>query len=72
MTLTHSSSGLKETAAPDWTLYVDQTAKLLELSIPESARESVVENFTQIAAIAQLVNEFPLPDSIEIAPRFQP
>ncbi len=33
---------------------------------------SVVENFERIQAIAQPVLDFPLPDTLEAAPRFEP
>ena len=56
----------------DWGDYVDQTEKLLDLSIPEALRPGVVENFERIVAIAQPVLDFPLADTDEPAPVFQP
>ncbi|PMB18562.1 DUF4089 domain-containing protein, partial [Fischerella thermalis] len=35
-------------------------------------RDGVVANFERIRVIAQLVNSFPLPDDIEVAPVFEP
>lgn len=52
--------------------YVQQTAVLLGLNIPNEYQDSVVENFDQLSAIAQKVMEFPLPSNIEIAPVFKP
>ncbi|MCG8361914.1 MAG: DUF4089 domain-containing protein [Pseudanabaenales cyanobacterium] len=53
-------------------VYVQQTAQLLNLSIPPDQMASVVENFELIQAIAQPVLEFSLPDPLEAAPRFEP
>lgn len=51
---------------------VDQTAALIGLPIPANYRQGVIDNFERIAAIAQLVTEFSLPDDIELAPVFEP
>ena len=52
--------------------YVDQMAIVLDLHLNPEYRTGVIENFTKIKAIAQLVNEFPLPDHIESSPIFEP
>ncbi|MFY7804950.1 MAG: DUF4089 domain-containing protein [Limnoraphis robusta] len=52
--------------------YVAQTAQLINLPINPEYREGVISNFERIAAIAQLITEFPLSDKIEIAPVFNP
>ncbi|MEH1931385.1 DUF4089 domain-containing protein [Nostoc sp.] len=52
--------------------YVDQMALLLDLELRDEYRDGVVANFERIRAIANLVNEFPLPEDIEVAPVFQP
>jgi hypothetical protein len=52
--------------------YVDQIALLLDLPLKEEHRPGVIDNFARIQAIAQLVNEFSLPDTIEAAPTFEP
>ena len=52
--------------------YVKHAAQLLGLSIPPEQFASVVENFERVQAIAKPVLEFPLPDSLEAAPRFEP
>ncbi|ESA35595.1 hypothetical protein N836_11390 [Leptolyngbya sp. Heron Island J] len=59
-------------SSPDISAYVQHTALLLGLSIPPEQMASVVENFKQVQAIAQPVLEFPLPDDLEAAPRFEP
>lgn len=56
----------------DYHAYVEQTACLLELNLPDEYRDNVVDNFTQLSAIAQQVMEFPLPSHTEIAPVFKP
>ena len=52
--------------------YVDQMALLLDLELRDEYRDGVVANFGRISAIANLVNSFPLPENIEVAPVFQP
>jgi Asp-tRNA(Asn)/Glu-tRNA(Gln) amidotransferase C subunit len=51
--------------------YVDRTAAILDLDINPEYRENVIANFEKIHAIAQLVNEFPIPD-VEALPTFEP
>lgn len=69
-----SSSNVSSQAANsfDAAAYVQQTAQLLNLSIPLEHMDSVVENFERLQAIAQPVLDFPLPDTLEAAPRFEP
>ncbi|MBW4563165.1 MAG: DUF4089 domain-containing protein [Mojavia pulchra JT2-VF2] len=52
--------------------YVDQMALLVDLQLRDEYRDGVVANFERIKAIAQLVNEFPIPEEIEVAPIFEP
>lgn len=52
--------------------YVEQTALLLNLNLPNEYREGVIANFETIQEIAKLVNEFSLPENIEAAPIFEP
>ena len=61
--------------------YVEQTALLLDLQLRDEYRDKsgghaqsdrVIENFEKIQVIAKLVNEFPLPENIEAAPKFEP
>jgi Protein of unknown function (DUF4089) len=51
--------------------YIDRTCELLDLPLLPEHRPGVVVNFERIAAIARLVNEFPLPQDIEAAPVFE-
>ncbi|MEH2330614.1 DUF4089 domain-containing protein [Nostoc sp.] len=52
--------------------YVDQIGFLLDLQLKDEYRDGVVANFERIRAIANLVNSFPLPEEIEVAPVFEP
>jgi hypothetical protein len=52
--------------------YVDLMALLLDLQLRDEYRDGVVANFQRIKAIAQVVNEFPLPEDVEAAPTFEP
>ncbi|MBW4472113.1 MAG: DUF4089 domain-containing protein [Stenomitos rutilans HA7619-LM2] len=56
----------------DTAVLVDYLAALVALPLQPEHRSGVVDNFVRIVAIAQLVNEFPLPDDIEIASIFEP
>ncbi|WP_008308694.1 DUF4089 domain-containing protein [Leptolyngbya sp. PCC 6406] len=55
-----------------WQAYVETTAALLHLEIPAVILPSVVENFDRIVAIAQPVLDFPLGETDEPAPIFDP
>ncbi len=52
--------------------FVEAAAPLVDLSIQECYREGVVAAFAGIAALAELVNSFPLEPALEPAPVFQP
>ena len=52
--------------------YVDRMALLLDLQLRDEYRDGVVGNFERIQAIAQVVNEFHIPDNMEAAPVFDP
>ncbi|WP_138503993.1 DUF4089 domain-containing protein [Nostoc sp. PA-18-2419] len=52
--------------------YIEQMALLLDLHLRDEYRDGVVANFERIKAIANLVNSFPLPEEIEVAPIFEP
>jgi hypothetical protein len=56
----------------DPTLFVEQMAAIVGLPLQPEHQPGVIENFTRIQAIAQLVMEFPLPEEIEPAPTFNP
>jgi len=51
---------------------VDHIAALIGLPLDPEYRPGVATNFERLQAIAQLVMEFPLPDTIEAAPVFEP
>ncbi|MGM3306986.1 DUF4089 domain-containing protein [Anabaena sp. WFMT] len=52
--------------------YVEQMSLLLNLQIKDEYRDEVVVNFERIKSIAEIVNNFPLGEEIEIAPTFEP
>lgn len=52
--------------------FVEQMALLVNLQLSDEYRDGVVANFERISAIAQIVNEFELPEEIEAAPVFEP
>lgn len=52
--------------------YVNQMSLLLDLPINEEYKDGVIANFEKIKDIAEIVNNFPLPELIEIAPLFEP
>ena len=52
--------------------FVKQAAALINLPLHPEHEPGVIENFARIAAVAQQVNQVPLPESVEIAPIFQP
>ncbi len=52
--------------------FVDGMALLVDLRLRDEYRDEVVANFERIKVIAQVVNEFPLPEETEAAPVFEP
>lgn len=56
----------------DTSAYVDLMAATLGLSLPDEIKAGVVANVEHIFAIAQPVLTFPLPDTLESAPTFEP
>ena len=56
----------------EYTEYVDRMALVLDLPIPAAYRSGVVDNFIKIKAIAQIVNDFAIPEDIEAATVFEP
>ncbi|MDZ8025067.1 MAG: DUF4089 domain-containing protein [Nostoc sp. ChiQUE01a] len=52
--------------------YVKQMGLLLDLQVKDEYFDGAVANFERIKAIANLVNSFPLPEEIEVAPIFEP
>jgi Protein of unknown function (DUF4089) len=61
-----------ENKQTDLKIYVEQMALLIDLNLREEYKDGVVANFERIKNIAKLVNEFELPEKIEIAPTFEP
>ncbi|NER31399.1 MAG: DUF4089 domain-containing protein [Symploca sp. SIO1C4] len=55
----------------DFSEYVKQMAKVLDLPIAPKYFPSVVENFARVSTIASVVMEFPLPEDVEAAPVFE-
>jgi hypothetical protein len=52
--------------------YVEQMSLLLNLPLTPESRLKVIENLTALARISKLVTEYPLPENIELAPKFEP
>jgi hypothetical protein len=52
--------------------YVEQMALLVGLDLRDEYKDGVVANFERINAIALLVNEFDIPDDVDVAPIFEP
>ena len=51
---------------------VERLAAQVGLSIAPASRAAVARHLAALLAAARLVDEFPLPDTIEPAPRFEP
>jgi len=52
--------------------YVDAAAAALDLNLAAAHRPGVLENFTRLAQLAAVVNEFPLTPEDEPAPLWKP
>ena len=52
--------------------YVEQMSLLLNLEINDEYKDGVIANLERIKDIAEIVNNFPLPESIENGPIFEP
>ncbi len=52
--------------------YVEQMALLLKMDLRDEYKDGVVANFERISAIALVVNEFDIPEDVEVAPIFEP
>jgi Asp-tRNA(Asn)/Glu-tRNA(Gln) amidotransferase C subunit len=52
--------------------FVDQMAAIVGLPLQPEHRQGVIDNFERIMAVAQMVNEFPVSEEIEIASIFEP
>jgi hypothetical protein len=56
----------------DAKIYVEEMALLVDLNLRQEYQDGVIANFERIKNIAKLVNEFELPEEIEVAPIFEP
>lgn len=63
---------MSEKSTDQYTEYVKQAARLAGVTIATEHLPSVVENWATLAAIATLVTEFELPETIEAASTFEP
>jgi hypothetical protein len=52
--------------------FVVQMTSLLDLPPEWANQPGVIENMTRLMAIAQSLNQFPLPEDLEVAPIFKP
>lgn len=52
--------------------FVEQIALVVGLNLRDEYKDGVVANFERIRAIAMVVNEFELPEEIEVVPIFEP
>lgn len=52
--------------------YLDAAAAAIGLTIAPEHRPGVLANLKTVAAMAALVMDFPLPESVEAAPVFHP
>jgi Protein of unknown function (DUF4089) len=52
--------------------YVEQMALLVGLDLRDEYKDGVVANFERINAIANSVNDFDLPENVDVAPIFEP
>lgn len=52
--------------------YIQQTSKLLNMQIQDEYQNGVINNLQIIQQIAEMVNQFSLPEEIEISPVFEP
>lgn len=61
---------LKSTVS--WRLYLEQTLKLIDIDAEAIDLDAVTEQFAQIAALANQVNTFSLPETLEPIAGFEP
>ncbi|MEY3299322.1 MAG: hypothetical protein RLZZ597_2582 [Cyanobacteriota bacterium] len=52
--------------------YIEQISHLMGLPIHPEHQPGVVENLKQLQRVAQIFLDYPLPEDIEAAARFQP
>lgn len=71
-TSTNDSAELGLADSSEMLSYIHAAAALINLPIAPEHLPGVVANLERTKAIAQLVTEFPLPDTVEAAPTFEP
>ena len=59
-------------AGPDWGVFADAMARVLDLPVAAAHRPAVVTNLERTAAIAEGLLAFPLPAETDAAPVFTP
>lgn len=57
---------------PELDRYIDSTATLLQLSLPEASRPAVAANLAEIRSLVEAIEALPLPPETEAAPIFTP
>ncbi|MBP0013346.1 DUF4089 domain-containing protein [Roseofilum reptotaenium CS-1145] len=60
------------TQDPDPETFVVQMASMLDLPPEWANQPGTIDNITRLMAIAQSLNQFPLPEDLEVAPIFKP
>lgn len=56
----------------DFNTFVEQMSRLIDLKLRDEYRAGVTENLERIYTQAKLVNEFELPENMEIFGKFEP
>jgi hypothetical protein len=56
----------------DAAAYLDEAANLMDLPLDPAHRPGVIENMARLAAMADLVMQFGLPEDTELGPVFRP
>lgn len=67
-----TDTSLADPAQAELAQLVDLMATLLQISLDPEYRPGVIANLVRNAEVAQLVMEFPLPETVEVAPIFEP
>ncbi len=56
----------------DFNTFVEQMSRLIDLKLRDEYRAGVTENLERIYTQAKLVNEFELPENMEVFGKFEP
>jgi hypothetical protein len=65
-------AGMNPEAKADWSAYIDTMAAVHELRLDAERRAAVLQQMTNIEALARRFLDFPLEAEVEIAPVFRP